>query len=384
MRFSPFLLDDWLNSHQHSEPPVEFDLASSTGPYWTLRELLGLGEKNALEELLDTRLAYARAAGSRDLLRAIAEMEGVDAEQVQVTTGAAEALLLLFAVTAEPGANVLVPSPSFPSFYEIPRALGLEFRFYSVRRENQFRVDPDEICSLADARTKLLLVNTPHNPTGAILTDDELTALHDFCVSRGIQFVSDQVYHPIYHGCPTATAARLPHATVVSDFSKALCLSGLRLAGLWTVMPRAWSNTARVTGISPCRGPRSGSRWPRSRCATAKKSWPARSRSAQPILRCSRNSWLNTPLRLDGYVHRAASQLSHGCTRARTRAPCVRKRLALACCSRRAIASECLHTSALDLAPRPSNFRKRSRASRMSCTDALPTQPQPARFKANA
>jgi aspartate/methionine/tyrosine aminotransferase len=233
MHFSPFLLDDWLNSHQHSEPPVEFDLASSTGPYWTLRELLALGEKNALEDLLDTRLAYTRAAGSRDLCEAIAEMEGVAAEHVQVTTGAAEALLLLFTVAAEPGANVLVPSPSFPSFYEIPRALGLEFRLYSVRRENQFRVDPDEIRSLTDARTKLLLVNTPHNPTGATLTDDELTALHDFCFSRGIQFVSDQVYHPIYHGRPTVTAARLPHANVVSDFSKALCLSGLRLG--WIV-----------------------------------------------------------------------------------------------------------------------------------------------------
>jgi aspartate/methionine/tyrosine aminotransferase len=233
MHFSPFLLDDWLNSHQHSEPPIEFDLASSTGLYWTLRELLGLGEKNTLEELLDTRLAYARAAGSRDLLSAIAEMEGVDAEQVQVTTGAAEALLLLFTVAAEPGANVLVPSPGFPSFYEIPRSLGLEFRSYHLRRENQFHVDLDEIRSLADARTKLLLVNTPHNPTGSTLSDDDLTALHDFCVSRGIQFVCDQVYHPICHGRPTATAARLPHATVVSDFSKALCLSGLRLG--WIV-----------------------------------------------------------------------------------------------------------------------------------------------------
>lgn len=233
MHFSPFLLDDWLNHYQHSEPPIEYDLAASTGPHWTLQELLALGEKNALEDLLATRLAYTRAAGSRALCEAIAEMEGVGAEDIQVTTGAAEALLLLFSAAAEPRANVIVPSPSFPSFYEIPRGLGLEFRFYNVRREKRFHVDLDEILSLADERTKILLVNTPHNPTGATLTDDELAALHDFAISRGIQFVSDQVYHPIYHGRPTATAARLPHSTIVSDFSKALCLSGLRLG--WIV-----------------------------------------------------------------------------------------------------------------------------------------------------
>jgi aspartate/methionine/tyrosine aminotransferase len=233
MRFSPFLLDDWLNHYQHSEPPIEFDLAASTGPQWTLRELLSLGEEDALKELLDTRIAYTRVEGSRPLLKAIAEMEGVGPEHIQVTTGAAEGLLLLFSLAASPGANVLVPSPGFPSFYEIPRGLGLEFRCYNLRRENQFRIDLDEIRSLTDARTKLLLVNTPHNPTGATLADDELTALDDFTVSSGIQFVCDQVYHPIYHGRPTATAARLPHSTIVSDFSKALCLSGLRLG--WIV-----------------------------------------------------------------------------------------------------------------------------------------------------
>jgi len=233
MRFSSFLLDDWLNQFQHSEPPIEFDLAASTGPAWTLRELLELDDGKGIEPLLDTRLAYQRAEGTRTLCAAIAEMEGVEPEHVQVTTGAAEALLLLFSLATEPGANVLVPEPGFPSFYEIPRSLGLEFRFYHLRRENQFRTDLAEIESLADARTKVLLVNVPHNPTGIALSDQEMKALHDFAAARGIQFVSDQVYHPVYHGRAAATAARLPHATVLGDFSKALCLPGLRLG--WMV-----------------------------------------------------------------------------------------------------------------------------------------------------
>jgi aspartate/methionine/tyrosine aminotransferase len=61
-----------------------------------------------------------------------------------------------------------------------------------------------------------------------VISDDEMQSLHDFCAERGVQFVSDEVYHPIYHGAPSSSAARLPHATVLGDFSKALCLSGLR------------------------------------------------------------------------------------------------------------------------------------------------------------
>lgn len=233
MRFSPFLLDDWLNQFQHAEPPIEFDLAASTGPSWTLRELLDLGGNGELESLLDARLGYNRVEGTRALCNSIGEMEGVEPEHVQVTTGAAEALLLLFSVAAEPGANVVLPAPGFPSFYEIPRSLGLEFRFYHLRRENQFRIDTAEIESLVDARTKILLVNLPHNPTGSTVSNDEMKSLHNFAAARGIQFVSDQVYHPVYHGPATSTAARLPQATVISDFSKALCLPGLRLG--WIV-----------------------------------------------------------------------------------------------------------------------------------------------------
>jgi aspartate/methionine/tyrosine aminotransferase len=140
---------------------------------------------------------------------------------------------LLFGDSAEPGANVIVPAPAFPSFYEIPRALGTEVRFYHLRRENQFRIEREEIESLVDSRTKVLLVNSPHNPTGATIGDEEIERLQDFASERGIQFVVDQVFHPVYHGRPAASAfasaARLPHATVLGDFSKALCLSGLRI-----------------------------------------------------------------------------------------------------------------------------------------------------------
>jgi aspartate/methionine/tyrosine aminotransferase len=128
---------------------------------------------------------------------------------------------------------VVLPNPGFPTNLALAESFGIEVRQYTLRAENAFRVDPDEVGRLVDRHTRFVLVNSPHNPTGAVLSDHEMESLHDFCAERGVQFVSDEVYHPIYHnpsgGADMRSAARLPHATVLGDFSKALCLSGLRV-----------------------------------------------------------------------------------------------------------------------------------------------------------
>jgi len=193
MEFATFLLDEWLGKHQFANPPVAYDLASSTGPGWTLRQLFELAGAKERERILDAKVGYTPAAGTPALREAIAEMQGVRPDEVQVTTGAAEALLVLFSLAAEPGANVVVPSPGFPPFDEVPRTLGLEVRHYSLLRENAYRAELNAIRALTDARTKLVPVNSPHNPTGATFSDAEMQSLHDFLAGRGIQFVVDEV-----------------------------------------------------------------------------------------------------------------------------------------------------------------------------------------------
>lgn len=225
MQLKPFLLDTWLDQYEHG---IEFNLGASTGPAWTVNDILALADEQARHQFLNHKLVYGHPAGEDSLREAIAEMEGVNPETVQVVTGASEALLALMWLAAEPGANVILPLPGFTTFSALPESLGLEVRYYRVRRENNFRIDPDEIKSLADAHTKLILVNCPHSPTGATISDPDMEALHAFTAERGIQLVSDEVYHPIYHGQKTTTASRLPHATVISDLSKAFSIAGVR------------------------------------------------------------------------------------------------------------------------------------------------------------
>jgi aspartate/methionine/tyrosine aminotransferase len=229
----PFLLDRWIEQKQAPDSPIEHDLASSTGPVWTLRQLLALSGADEMDALLDTAISYTTATGTPALRAAIAALEGVDPDAVQVVTGASEALLILFYLASEPGANVVLPNPGFPANAALAESLGIAVRYYNLRAEDRFCIDSDEVRRLVDHDTRFVLVNSPHNPTGAVLNDREMESLHDFCYQRGVQLVSDQVYHPIYHGDEMRTAARLPHATVISDFSKALCLSGLRIG--WIV-----------------------------------------------------------------------------------------------------------------------------------------------------
>ena len=225
MQLKPFLLDTWLDQYEHD---VEFNLAASTGPTWTVNDILALADDETRSRFLNHNLVYSYVAGPDSLREAIAEMQGVPVEAVQVVTGAAEALLVVMWLAAEPGANVILPLPGFATFSALPESLGLETRFYRLRRENGFRIDPDEIKRLADSKTRVILVNSPHHPTGATIGDGEMETLHDFAKERGIQLVCDEVYHPTYHGRQSKSAARLPHATVIGDLSKAFSLPGVR------------------------------------------------------------------------------------------------------------------------------------------------------------
>jgi aspartate/methionine/tyrosine aminotransferase len=225
MQLKPFLLDVWLDAYEHD---IEFNLASSTGPSWTVNGLLALAGEEERQRYLNHKVVYGRPAGADGLRAAIAEMQGVSVESVQIVTGASEALLILMWLAAEPGGNVILPRPGFATFSALPESLGLETRFYRIRKEDAFRIDVEEIKKLADARTKLILLNSPHHPTGATVSDAEMENLHEFTSARGIQLVNDEVYHPIYHGRETKSAARLPQATVIHDFSKAFPLAGIR------------------------------------------------------------------------------------------------------------------------------------------------------------
>ena len=234
MHIPPFLLDHWLNAHELASTPVRYNLAASIGPVWTIAELLALAGHQSLDSYLgDVVLSYALPQGSIALRQRLADLHNVDPDWIVVTTGASEALSALFCIAAEPGANVILPSPVFPAIAAMARLWGLEVKSYVLSPHNGFAHDADQILAVVDKQTKLVLINTPHNPTGAVMPYVQLTRLAERLAERGVPLVVDEVYHPLYFGTPVPTAARLPNTLVVGDFSKAFSLSGLRIG--WIV-----------------------------------------------------------------------------------------------------------------------------------------------------
>lgn len=227
MKLPRFLLNDWLMAHEYSAPPIRYDLAASTGLPWTVGEVLSLG--NGLAGFENIVVSYTHRQGHPVLREAIAAFHGVDPDWVVVTTGASEAMSVILCLASRPSANVVFPAPVYAAFEAMAFAWALDTPRYLLRRDNGFKQRSSDVLGAVDDDTVLALVNTPHNPTGAVMPHSEIVSLAGELSQRGIPLIVDEVYHPLYFGAPQPSAASLDNVMVIGDMSKALSLPGLRV-----------------------------------------------------------------------------------------------------------------------------------------------------------
>ena len=232
MKVPPFKLDVWLAPHEFATPTIRYNLASSTGPAWTLGELMALGG-GGLRSLEGLKLSYAPPEGSKLLRERIAALHGADPDHVLVMTGASEALIALTCHFAAPGASIVVPKPVYPALPVLARAWGLQVREYELRPQYGFAQTAEGVLASVDASTRVVFVNTPHNPTGAVMPANEQRKLAQMLAARGIPLIVDEVYHPLYHGMTVPSATAHPNCIVLGDFAKALSIPGLRVG--WVI-----------------------------------------------------------------------------------------------------------------------------------------------------
>ena len=131
------------------------------------------------------------------------------------------------------GGNVVLPDPGYPGFGALPEIFDQEPRPYRLIRDDGFRLDPGEVIDLIDDRTRLVVVNTPHNPTGTIVGTTAMRTIQEAAAHRGVAVAIDQVQHPIAHAGTSPPGAEVDGAVLVGDMSKAMSLAGLRLG--WVV-----------------------------------------------------------------------------------------------------------------------------------------------------
>jgi len=191
---------------------------------------------------------YAPSPGVWELRRAIAEKERswngntVDPHLVIVTQGVSEAINLLYMSLLDPGDKVLLPDPTYPLYIALTPVYGAEPIYYSMREEEGWQPDPDDIRRGLEAGAKLLVVNNPNNPTGALYPPRLLREILDIAAEYGVPVASDEIYDAlVYEGEFRSLASLASEDQLVvglNGFSKTYLVPGWRIGYIYVAGPR--------------------------------------------------------------------------------------------------------------------------------------------------
>lgn len=199
----------------------------------------------SVKALRDGQTHYVAAAGILPLRETIAEYISqsrrveIDPSQVVVTPGAKPIMFFIILALLGPGDEAIYPNPGFPIYESMINFVGAKPVPLPLREESGFRFDPDEFRSLVSDRTRLIILNSPQNPTGGVLTQADLAAVAEIARERNIMVLSDEVYDQMLydeeHVSILSEPEMLKHTVLLDGFSKTYAMTGWRLG--YGVMP---------------------------------------------------------------------------------------------------------------------------------------------------
>ncbi len=199
----------------------------------------------AAEQLAAERTHYSPAAGEPELRRVIAELESriegrrFEPEQVVIYPGATAALYITFATLVDPGASVVIAEPMYLGYAGIFAALGITVKPVPMPASHGFAVDAERLLAAITPDVRAVLINTPGNPAGNVISAATLQRLAAGCAEAGVWLVCDEVYSLVTFDAPHVSllraADRLDHVVVIDGLSKSHAMAGWRIG--WSVTP---------------------------------------------------------------------------------------------------------------------------------------------------
>ncbi len=246
MNLPPFKLERYFAKYEFN---TEYLLCSSDSESMSIAGLLAM-EKGMAEKFHQVWLGYTESQGSPALRAEICKLyETIQPEEILVHTGAEEAIFLfMFAVFKEYD-HVIVHSPGYQSLAEVARATGCDVSPWPAREENGWALNLDELRHLVRTNTKAIIINTPHNPTGYLMSRADYEAVHKFAQEKKLLLFSDEVYRESEYD----PAARLPAACDLGDYaislgvtSKTYGLAGLRIGWVATKNKKIYEKMASL------------------------------------------------------------------------------------------------------------------------------------------
>jgi len=241
VRIEPFQLERWMTKY---EVMVKWDIAESGIYPMSLREILDLlptaERETELDRLLNLRLGYSEACGSAELRSLLAgTYENTSPDEILVTTGAIEANFLLLNELLSAGDRVVAVSPAYQQLHSVAKAIGCDVALWTLRDDGGFHFDLDDLRALATSGTRMIVINTPHNPTGAMLSEQDLREIYALAEEIDAWVLSDEAYRwlDLPGSPPLAPPMRNlgPRAISTGTFSKPFGLPGLRIG--WIAAP---------------------------------------------------------------------------------------------------------------------------------------------------
>ncbi|MHA1959484.1 MAG: aminotransferase class I/II-fold pyridoxal phosphate-dependent enzyme [Candidatus Thorarchaeota archaeon] len=224
MVFKRMPLEIWFDEYQFE---VEFDIGESGMKFFTLKELdLDLDEVG---------LRYGYHLGHPELRELIAnQYSGRSKENVAVTTGASEANFAINAHLIGYKENIVVEHPTYPSLYEVPRSLERDLTLFKLEWDEEFRPNMDKLRKLVKPNTRLITLTHPNNPTGSVLTEDELKEAIEIAESVDAYLMVDETYLDLSFETPPPPAATMSDRAIsLTSMSKTWGVPGIRIG--WAV-----------------------------------------------------------------------------------------------------------------------------------------------------
>lgn len=220
----------------------------------------------AIKALQEGRTKYTPSAGIPELRQAISQKflkdNGLNykSSQVVVSNGAKQSCFNAIAAVVNEGDEVIIPAPYWLSYPEMVRIVGGQPVFIQTREENHWKITPEDFENAMTPRTKMIILNSPGNPTGSVYTREELKALSEVAAEEDIYILSDEIYEKLtYDGAEHVSVASVsPEAydltITVNGFSKAYAMTGWRLGYLAAPEPiaRAIDSMQSHMTSNPC------------------------------------------------------------------------------------------------------------------------------------
>lgn len=230
MDMSKFLVDAYFTEHEHK---AKYMMGSSDPESLEIKDAV-----QDFSRYADVALGYELGNGYLPLRQKLADLyENIDAEQLAVMNGGEEAIYVTMRALLEPGDEVVVHMPSYQSLSVIAKENRCRIIEYRPAFENSWEFDIKLLESKITDNTKMLVLNYPHNPTGACLGETDMTKIAELCRAHNLLLVSDEVYRflSVDENCVTSSFADLYDKTVaIGSFSKTFAAPGLRLGWIAT------------------------------------------------------------------------------------------------------------------------------------------------------